>query len=65
MAVAILINFGAHVNILFIIKVRILELIKWPPPPPPIMLTIEPRMVNKFEYVIKSFLNTCLFGVCS
>jgi hypothetical protein len=32
----------------FIIKVKILKFIKWSHSSPPDMLTIEPRMVNKF-----------------
>ena len=43
-----LIIFEAYMEILFIIEVKILELIKWSSRSSPIMLTIGPRMVNKF-----------------
>ena len=46
MPVAIfLMIFGAHMNFLFVIKVNILVLIKWLYTQ--IMLSIEPRLVNK------------------
>jgi hypothetical protein len=45
-------SFGAHINICFIIKVKILMLIKWsytsPPTKKKIMLNIEPRIVSIF-----------------
>lgn len=48
-AVAIfVIIFGAQMNILIIIKVRILFLIDHIGPPSMVMLTVEPRIVNHF-----------------
>ena len=52
-------------NVLIIIKVNIYVFIKWLYVSPQIMLTIEPRMVSMFEYVIQSIFSTCLFGVHS
>ena len=43
-----LIIFGAHVNILLIIKVNILVLIKWSCRVSPIVLTIECKMISIF-----------------
>jgi hypothetical protein len=44
----ILMIFGAHMNILFIIKAKSLVLIKWSHRSPPIKMTIRPRMVFIF-----------------
>ena len=52
-------------NILFIIKMRILVLIKWSNRSVPIMVTIESIMVLYFEHVVHSPLNICLFGIHS
>ena len=45
-------------NILFIIRVKILVLIKGP-----IMLTIEPRMVIKCSACSSIYFNICYFGI--
>ena len=56
--------FKAHMNDLFIIKTRIVELNKWSygPPPPPIMLTIEPRKVIICWAILQSLSNIRLFS---
>ena len=41
-----LIVFGVHMNILFLIKVKIVFLIKWSCTSPPIMLITEPIIIN-------------------
>ena len=48
-----LITFGAQMNILFIIKVKILVLIKWPYRSLPIMLTIESGMAIIIERLLQ------------
>ena len=47
-------KFGAHMNILYIIKVKILNFLYLSnrTPRSPVMMTIEPRIVNKFEHVV-------------
>ena len=43
-----LVIFGAYMDILFNIKVKIVVLIQWSFRSPSIVLTIEPRMVTMF-----------------
>ena len=50
-------------NILFIIKVNILKLIKLSYWSPPLTSSINPKMVNNYEHVVQSLLNTQHFGV--
>ena len=64
-------------NILFIIKVKVLMFIKWSYRFPPqkkelknqnkikIVLSIEPKMVSMFELVVQSPLKKCLLDASS
>ena len=59
--------FGAHLDILFIIKVKTFFLIERSDTSLQLnLLTIDPRIINNFmKHLVQSLLNTCLFGVHS
>ena len=62
--VAFLIIFGAHVNILSIIKVKTLVLIKCSyTPPPQLCPLLNLEWLSYYEHTIQSILNTCFFGL--
>ena len=56
------INSGAYMNILIIIKVKILVLIQWSYTFPQSRRRINLKRSAYFEHVVQSLLNTCLFG---
>lgn len=43
---------------------KILVLIEWSYKVPPIMLTIDARMVMRFDHVVQLRLDTCIGSVC-
>ena len=58
-----LVDFGAHMNILFDVLVMIFVLIKLLYESLEFMLTMKVRMVIYFEHIVQSLLTTCLFGL--
>jgi hypothetical protein len=57
--------FGAHGKSLFIIKVKILVLIKWSYRPLQLRSLLSLDYLAHFEHVFQSPLNKCLLGVHS
>jgi hypothetical protein len=55
------INVGAYMNILFIIKLKILVLIKWSYSSPQSRWLLNLEKLANFEHVVQSLLTTCLF----
>ena len=60
-----LVIFGAHLEILFIIKVKILEFIKWPSRFLQLRWLLSLEWLSCFENTIESLLSTCISGICS
>lgn len=66
MAVAtFLVIYRAHLNILFVVKVKVFVLVKWSHRPPQSHQLLNLEQLIHFEHVIQSFVNKCPFGVRS
>ena len=57
--------FGAHMNISFIIEIKIFVLIRWSYRSPQLCWLLNLEWLSYIEHVIQSILNTCLFGIRS